>query len=246
MKGEKILKTLGILGGMGPLATAYLFQKIVLLTQAGCDQQNIKAIIYNNTLIPDRTEYLVNSGENPVNALIDSAVKLQAMGADFLIMPCNTAHYFYDEMIKYINIPFIHMIKETAVFIKNTYPNEKRFGLLATEGVYKTEIYDKVFMKEYPVEIVKPSEKNQRYLMQLIYDIKKGNSHVKLDGYHEAVIELQKKGVTVFILGCTELSVDYDHFDLKSNYVDPMEILALKAITFAGKNIRSASSHVFN
>ena len=87
-------KTLGIIGGMGPLATANLFNKIVLTTHAKSDQDHIHILIDNNTLIPDRTAYLLGNGEDPLEQLVTSAVRLEKMGAEFLIMPCNTAHYF--------------------------------------------------------------------------------------------------------------------------------------------------------
>src|SRR5690554_1747344 len=109
--GGDFMKSIGIIGGMGPLATCDLFGKIINNTNARIDQDHIHVYIDNNTEIPDRTAAILYGGKSPVAQLVRSAIKLESMGADALIMPCNTAHYFYDEVIKYVNIPMIHMPK---------------------------------------------------------------------------------------------------------------------------------------
>ncbi|QEK12479.1 amino acid racemase [Crassaminicella thermophila] len=225
-------KKLGILGGMGPLATADLFRKIILLTKAKCDQEHIHILIDNNTSIPDRTAHLIAGGEDPRKYLIESAKRLESMGADFLIMPCNTAHYFYEDIIKEIKIPFLNMIEETAKFISEKY-DQKKIGLLATEGTCKTGVYDNIFNK-YDLEIIKPI-KNQKYVTDFIYGIKAGHNDINLEGFHKAVEELQENNTEIFILGCTELSVGYEMFKMKGNYIDPLEVISIRAINFAGK-----------
>src|SRR5699024_10166329 len=112
------MKTLGILGGMGPLATVKLFEKIVSLTHANKDQEHIHTIIDSNINIPHRSRYILGNGDDPLNELIKSAKRLENAGADFLVMPCNTAHYFYDKIVAVMNIPFLNMIEETAKYIK--------------------------------------------------------------------------------------------------------------------------------
>ncbi len=93
------MKTIGILGGMGPQATVSLFQKIIDRKQALCDQEHIPLLIDNNTAIPDRTDYILGKGINPRPEIIRSAVRLENAGADLLIMPCNTAHVFYLDVV---------------------------------------------------------------------------------------------------------------------------------------------------
>ena len=132
------MKTVGIIGGMGPLATVDLFGKIVNLTDAKCDNDHIHILIDNNTYIPDRTSYILGDGENPIDELVKSAKRLKNMGADFLIMPCNTAHYFYNDIINNVSIPFINMIEETANYINNK--NIKKVGLLSTTGTINVKI----------------------------------------------------------------------------------------------------------
>ncbi|SHK50302.1 cysteate racemase [Paramaledivibacter caminithermalis] len=231
------MKTIGILGGMGPLATADLFKKIVTLTEANSDNEHIPILIDNNTQIPDRTDYIINNSQDPIKEMIRSAIKLEMMGADVIIMPCNTAHYFYDEIVKYVNIPFINMIEETAKEIKKLYSN-KKVALLATEGTYKAGIYDKVFDK-YGLELVKPSSQKQKHVTELIYDIKRGKSVIDLTSFQAVLRELKEQGVEAFILGCTEIPVAFQMFNIDEKYIDPTKILACSAIRYVGKNIKN-------
>lgn len=231
---------LGIIGGMGPLATVNLFEKIVFHTEANCDQDHIHILIDNNTSIPDRTSYLIGRGEDPRKYLIESAKRLEAMGADYLIMPCNTAHYFYEDIIEEISIPFLNMIEETAKLIKGEYSGISKIGLLATEGTCKTGIYERIF-NEYEIEIVKPTKTYQKYVTDFIYGIKEDRDEINVEGLYKAVEDMKKKDVEIFILGCTELSVGYRMFEMEGNYVDPLEIIAIGAINFAGKNAKKCS-----
>jgi aspartate racemase len=226
---------LGIIGGMGPLATVDLFKKIVTLTDAECDQDHLHVLIDNNTGIPDRTAFLMGRGIDPRSKLVESAKRLQEAGANCLIMPCNTAHYFYDDIVKEIDIEFLNMIGETAKFLSGSDNETAKIGLLATEGTCKTGVYDSIF-STFGLNIEKPSEDNQKHVTDLIYGIKEGKKNIDISGFYEAVEELGNKGCEIFILGCTELSVAHEMFNLKGNFVDPLEIVAISAIKFCGKN----------
>ncbi|MDR7870975.1 MAG: amino acid racemase [Tissierellaceae bacterium] len=228
-------KTLGIIGGMGPLATVKLFEMIVLMTNANSDQEHIRILIDNNTSIPDRTNYILNKvGEDPRVQLTKSALALEKMGANYLVMPCNTAHHFYDDILEKINIPFINMIDETAKHIKDNYEDINKIGLLATEGTIQAKVYDSIFNK-YEIEVIKPSPENQYYVTELIYNIKEGIQQDSLDGMYKAMDDLRDQGVDVFIAGCTEISVAMDLYKLEGNIVDALKVLATSAIKFADK-----------
>lgn len=237
-------KTLGIIGGMGPLATNNLFNKIVTLTEAVCDQEHLNILIHNNPLIPDRTEYILNSGESPLEYLIETAKGLEASGADYLIMPCNTAHYFYNEIIKHINIPFLNMIAETAKYTEERY-NIRRVGLLATEGTIKAKIYEDEF-NPLSIEVVVPSEERQKSVSKLIYDIKGGKLDIDVDDFREVIKELKEKGVQTFILGCTELSTAYAIHRFKGNFIDPLELISVRAIEYSDKKIKQENLITIN
>ena len=221
------MKTVGIIGGMGPLATVDLFGKIVNLTDAKCDNDHIHILIDNNTYIPDRTSYILGDGENPIDELVRSAKRLKNMGADFLVMPCNTAHYFYNDIIDNVSIPFINMIEETANYINNR--NIKKVGLLSTTGTINAKIYDNIF-KNYNIDVINPSDENQNIIMDLIYGIKKGKKEFDKKKIQKVLTDLHHKDVEYVILGCTELPVAFELLNLSGNYIDPTEVLAKVAI----------------
>ncbi|GAH56604.1 unnamed protein product, partial [marine sediment metagenome] len=140
-------KIIGILGGMGPEATIDLFYKIIKFTPAEKDQDHFRIIIDNNPKIPDRTAAILGKGEDPLPALQETARNLEKAGVDFIIIPCNTAHYFLPQIQKSVNIPVLNMIEETAKETrKRIFPIQK-VGLLASMGIYKTEIYHQHFKK---------------------------------------------------------------------------------------------------
>lgn len=138
-------RVIGILGGMGPLATADLFRRIVERTPARRDQDHPRIIIYNNPKIPDRTAFILGNGPDPRPELIASAKKLESWGADFIIMPCNTAHFFAETIQRAINIPLVSMIEETAKKIESM--GLRKVGLLATDGTIKGMVYHRALLK---------------------------------------------------------------------------------------------------
>lgn len=226
---------IGIMGGMGPAATYYTFEKLIKLTYATKDQEHLHIIIDNNTEIPDRTEYILGKGENPIIEMIRSAIKLELMGAEYIIIPCNTAHYFYDEIAKYTNSHIIHMIRETAKFSQNTYPNSLRFLLLSTTGTFVSEIYKKTF-SEYGLDIIEPSDKDKITLMKWIYDIKSG-VYVSETEFNSLVSRYVLGENIPVILGCSELSYLSDIINIKKEYINPVSITVNLCIDLAKKEI---------
>ena len=126
------MKTIGIIGGMGPEASGDLFFKILRETDAACDQAHIPILLDSNTRIPDRTAAILSGGADPRPELIRSAKRLEQAGAEVLVMSCNTAHYFYEDIIKEISVPFLHMPRLTAEAVKEQ--GMKKVALLATSG----------------------------------------------------------------------------------------------------------------
>ncbi len=224
-------KTIGIIGGMGPLATADLFKKIVLNTKADTDQEHIKILIDNNTDIPDRTEAILHNGKNPVPQLAKSAVSLWAMGAEVLVMPCNTAHFFRDEVQKSVDIPILSMIELTGKSLLEK--GIKTVGLLATEGTVKSRIYQDV-LEEMGIKIIVPAEEGQKEITDLIYSgVKAGKKDYDVTKVKEVMESLFSRGAETLILGCTELPVAVDMYSLNYNTCDPTLELARGAIKAA-------------
>lgn len=230
------MKTIGILGGMGPLATVDIFKKIVTMTEAHCDNEHIPIIIDNNTLIPDRTSHIMGRGESPVGELVRSALRLQGMGADAIIIACNTAHYYYDEVVKHVKIPVINMIEETAKEILKNRPEVKRVGLIATEGTCKAGVYKNMFDR-FGIDLIQPDPENEQHIMDVIYGIKKGLKDIDPTDFKHALKELKHQGAETLILGCTEIPIAFQMFDIHEDYIDASEVLVKRAIEFAGKNI---------
>jgi aspartate racemase len=231
------MKTIGIIGGMGPLATVDLFKKIVQLTNAKRDQDHIHVIIDSNPETPDRTEFILANGENPEPYLLRSALRLEFCGADVLIMACNTAHYFIDNLRRHVHIPFLSMIEETAKEIKKGTPPVQSVGLLATSGTCQAGVYDKVF-EQYGINLLKPTPNLQDLVMRLIYYIKSDGSSTYDPSEIRIVLEsLKQAGAETYILGCTELPVAFEMLDICEATIDPTEIIAKSAIRFVGKNI---------
>lgn len=230
------MKTVGIIGGMGPLATADLFRRIICKTDAHTDQGHLHVLIDSNSDIPDRTKSIVSNGDSPLVELIKSAKRLETAGADFLIMGCNTAHYYYRDICKAINIPFLNIIEETVNYIEKTYGNNIVVGLLATDGTISTGIYDAYFQKAN-IKLITPVL-TQKNVMEFIYEgIKKGNYSFNKKSFFEAVEELRVHGAEVILLGCTELSSAKDLFHFDDDFIDPLDIIAEKAIQFAGGKV---------
>lgn len=231
------MKTIGIIGGMGPLATVDLFKRIVDKTKAECDQDHIHILIDCNTDIPDRTKSIISQGQSPLKEMIKTAKTLENAGADFLIIACNTAHYYYKDLSSTITIPILNMLEETTKFIKNKYGKDVVVGLLATDGTISTGIYNRYFEKK-GIKVIYPKETQGKVMDYIYQGVKKGNYEGCKEGFLDAVQELRDLGADLVLLGCTELSAANDVFNFKGNFVDPMDIIAIRAIEFAGGTVR--------
>lgn len=224
-------KILGVLGGMGPEATADFFQRIITNTPADCDQEHIRVIIDNNPAVPDRTKAIFDRGKSPVPALTSMAQKLEDQGADLLAMPCNTAHYFHQEISRQINIPILNMISLTVDYIAHKFSAKSRIGILATKGTIRTEIYQQELKKENLKPLL-PEKEHQDNIMKAIYRIKEDNKDMRTKKLIKQTIEnLENHNVQAIIAGCTELPLmPLENFINDSLIVNPAEVMAQQAV----------------
>jgi len=228
-------KSIGIIGGMGSLATCDLFKKIIDMTDAKSDQEYIHICIDCNTNIPDRTKAILEGGDNPIPEMVRSGVRLQSMGADVLVMPCNTAHYFYDKITPFFDIPLLNMLKETALEIKNR--KIKKIGLLATDGTIESRVYHRALTAS-GIDLVIPSPMQQKSVMDVIYNgIKASNSNIDLNEFYRTIDALFEKGAEMLVLGCTELPVAFELFHIDRPSIDPTSVLATAAIRFVDESL---------
>ena len=217
---------------MGPMATCDLMKKIIENTDAACDQDHIRMFVDNNTNIPDRTAAILRGGADPRPALIESAQKLQSMGADFLIMPCNTAHYFEKDVAGAVNIPVLNMQRETAKQLSEQ--GITCVAVLATDGTVQSGLYDAA-LKNAGIIPVYPEPKEQKMIMSMIYDyVKAGKAFTDLQCVNTMIDRLHKQGAQGLILGCTELPIAFAPWQTAIPTFDPTLILARAAIAAAG------------
>lgn len=233
----EIKARLGILGGMGPQATQIFYQRILDRTEAECDQQHLPTLILSDTEIPDRTRAILSGqGQQVYDRLLEDAKLLENSGCTAIAIPCNTSHYFADELQKELTTPIIHMVRETCKVLARR--GCKRVGILATDGTIQTQTYQKECAAQ-GFEGVAPDAETQKLVMSIIYDeIKKGEtgSREKFAAIDRA---LRAMGCDAAILGCTELSVYRVYHGLPDFYIDAMEVLVEKSITTCGKQLRT-------
>ena len=223
-------KIIGILGGMGPEATIDLFYKIIKSTPAEKDQDHLRIIIDNNPKIPDRTTAILGKGEDPLPALQETARNLEKAGADLIIIPCNTAHYFLPSIQESVKIPILNMIEETAKETQRKTPQIKKVGLLASIGTYKMEIYHQHF-KKFNIEVISPEEKDKEEVMKVIYAVKAGDLSEEVKrNILKIAQKLIDKGVEAIITGCTEIPLILKEGDVPVPIIDPTQVLAKMAI----------------
>ena len=220
-------KTMGVIGGMGALATA-IFYAIVTNAQdrqVEVEQDYLDMIIYSKTSIPDRTAYILGQSDaDPTADIIAAAITLEQAGADFLAMPCVTAHYFYREVADLVGIPFINLLDEIAAHVESE--GLKRVGLLATQGTLQSRILHTV-LEDRGVEVLTPGETEQALLMDMIYSIKVGG-HVTGRDFDNLEDALFARGAQSIILGCTELSLIKG--EIVTERIDALSVLARAAL----------------
>ena len=270
----KAYKTIGIMGGMGPLAAVDLFNKIVTNTAADSDQEHIPIIIDSNPQIPDRTAFLlraktaqvVEAASNPATAgfpsssrpattgpvpsnpdisnpvplnpaplMIESAKRLESSGADFILIACNTAHYFIDEVSAAVGIPVINAIKEAAAEASRL--GFKKVAVLGTEGFIRHVDYPSYYSKA-GVSTISPSAEEQNVITRLIYEGVKANKRLErnqIAGFLAVLDKLKEQKAEAFVLACTELPIAFDMYGISGyRVIDPGLVLARKAIALAG------------
>ena len=242
---------IGILGGMGTQAGLDFCNKLAMLNRGKIDQEYPLFMLYNKSNIPGRPESIGvqtrkfsdlprNSKSNVkynkvLKSLLEGCRLLQKSGCKFIVIPCNTAHYWYEDLKRKIKIPIVNMPKEVFLHTKKVCKKNTKIGLLATEGTLRTEIYEKLFKNEY--ELIKPLNKLQiKSVNKTIRHVKMGNIRLAEKSIKPAINYLIKNNCKKIILGCTELPIAIFAFKSLKNvkmskiYLDPNLILANAAM----------------
>jgi aspartate racemase len=242
---------IGILGGMGTQAGLDFCNKLAMLNRGKIDQEYPLFILYNKSNIPGRPESiglhaktLSTLPEKPKNiikynkvlkSLLAGCRSLEKSGCKFIVIPCNTAHYWYKDLQNKIKIPIINMPKEVFKYTKKNCKKKSKIGLLATEGTLKTQIYSKLFEKDF--SIIKPTENLQKKSVnQAIKYVKMGNIKLAEKAIKPAINYLLKLKCKKIILGCTELPIaifafkSFKNIKISKIFLDPNLILAVSSM----------------
>jgi len=191
-------KTLGVIGGLGPMATAFFMQMVIEMTKAETDQEHIEMLIYNCPMVPDRTGYILGeSSDSPLPKMVEMGQMLSRNGAEVLAIPCITANYFYKEMTEQIPAPMIDIIAETTRHLVEN--GVHTVGLMATDGTLKSGLFQAA-LEQAGIEVVLPSPKCQEDVMHLIYKNVKSNKPAEMDRFERVSAELRENGAQVIIL----------------------------------------------
>jgi aspartate racemase len=226
-------RTIGILGGMGPLATVDLYRKIVESTPARIDQDHIPVLIDADPRVPDRTTALLGNGEDPLPWLIRGTQRLQTGGVDFVVMPCNTAHAYLDQIREACPVPFIDMIDEAARTAASIVPPGSPVGILATTGTIRAALYQSA-LERHDLHWLVPDQAGQEQVMQTIYQVKAGSiTSETVKPVLASAEQLIADGATALLAACTELPVVLTADDLRVPLIDPTDVLARAAVLAA-------------
>lgn len=227
-------KIIGVLGGMGPAATADFYQKLIQATPAKTDQDHLKVVIFSNPHIPDRTAAIRGEGPDPLPTLIASAQALIRAGADFLTIPCVTVHHFFDGLQAAVSIPILHLVRETLTAVRMEHGGLSRFGLLATSGTVQSRMFESKFEPEGLTILTCDRGVQDSRVMEAIYAVKMGGA---LDRprrlIRDAASHLRDRGAQCIIAGCTEIPLILRDGDLPVPIIDPAWALARAAVRVA-------------
>ena len=224
---------LGILGGLGPMATVYFYELLTLHTQASCDQDHIDIIINSHATTPDRSAFITGrSDDDPLSVMVEDIRRMKTYGADLVAIPCNTAHYFYDKLKASTDLPILNIMEETASCLASL--GVRRAGILATDGTVYSGTYDR-FLAAHGIDCIRPTAEDQKTVMRIIYDDIKNGRDPDVDAFLRVSEHLRGAGADALILGCTELSLIKKQYPLPPYFIDSLDVLAARAITACGK-----------
>lgn len=225
------MKRLGVIGGLGPMATVYFMQLITQMSDARTDQEHMDIILHSKPQIPDRTRYILRqSEENPLPVMAEVGKGLAAQGADLIAIPCVTAHYFRRQLEDEIGVPIIDAIEETAVYLEQE--GITKAGIAATDGTVACGLLQRS-LESHGISCVLPGQEGQRRVMRLIYEDIKAGRTPDLPSFEATAQQLFREGAQAVLLACTELSLIRN--ELGSGFLDILEVLARKSVLSCGR-----------
>lgn len=227
---------LGVIGGLGPLATAHFMELVTKMTDAKTEQEHVEMIVHSFPSIPDRTGYILGSNlKSPLPGLRSVGLALARQKVSCIAIPCVTAHYFHKELQSTIPVPILNGVAETVKLLKET--GVKKVGIMATDGTIRSQLLSKELDYARILPVI-PSEKRQEDVMHLIYENVKAGKEPEMDRFCRVQKELLDCGAEKIILGCTELSIIKRDYEIGDGFLDVMEVLARESVLRCGKKLR--------
>ena len=231
-------KVLGVIGGMGPLATQLFYKMVIEQTDAHKDQEHINMVILNHATMPDRTQAIMEGRlDDLLSRLAEDARTLKQCGADYIVIPCNTCHVLIDELQKKTSLPVVNMIQAAVEKIRKEHGSGAVAGIMATDGTIARGLYQKECEKQGLIPVI-PSEENQRRVMKIIYDGIKDGGSIDYNDFEMVEQEFRNKECDCVIMACTELSCFKEQYQLSDYFVDAMGEMAKEAILLCKKQLR--------
>jgi aspartate racemase len=226
-------RTVGIIGGMGPAATVDLMARIIRLSPVKSDQDGIRMLVDNNPHVPDRNKAIAGTGPSPAPVLAAMAKGLEAQGAEFLVMACNTAHAFQDAIVQATAIPFLGIIQETIAAVRALPSRPRQVVLLAAAGCLDAGLYQSAFAAE-GIRALVPEGKAREDFMALLYEIKAGDTGASARQKMKTIADqIGTQGTDAVIAGCTEVPLVLQQSDINRPFIDSTERLAQAVVDIA-------------
>lgn len=218
------------------MATAYLLQLIIEMTDAKTDQEHLDVIVFDRPAVPDRTAYILDRAKpSPLPMLQATAQTLQGLGAGVLCAPCVTSHYFYQELSASVSVPIVNMLAETAAELHRA--GKRKTGIMATTGTVRTGLFQSA-LGAVGLEAVLPSARCQGLVMSVIYDEIKAGKAPDPEKFSAITGELYAAGCDSIVLGCTELSLIKKNTPLPPGCLDALEVLSKRCVQLCGGKLK--------
>ena len=230
-------REIGVIGGVGPAATAEFLHRVVAWTEAATDQDHADLVVLQHSTIPDRTAHIIDPAKpDPGPVLAVDARRLQGLRVGAIVNPCNSSRAYLSQVEDAVDIEVVDIVSAAAEDAVQRFPGAS-VGVLATTGTVLARSYHAA-LGDLGVETIVPSEAEQAGLMELIYDQVKAGTTTDRTLLDAAIADVEAQGAGAVILGCTELSVAAAAWELRDNVVDALDSLARRTVSLAGRTVR--------
>jgi aspartate racemase len=223
-------RLIGVLGGMGPLATVDFMQKVIEATPAACDQDHVPMLVRSIPQVPDRVEAIFEGHDEPFPHLLEGIRALQTSGVELIVMPCNTAHAWYDRLAASVDIPFMHIADAVARCLTGLDPGP--IALMATAATVRVGFYQR-YLSAAGRDVILPCGETQQKITEAIHGVKIGDLIGAQVNADEAADTLIDRGARRMLLACTELPLAFRGSPHKNKCLDATMCLAEAVVAFS-------------